>query len=674
MLPASKLTMVSWQADGGRVYHYYGDPAECRPFHEALEAAKCLVAHAGKFEAHWLRRLGYDILRWDWFDTFLAEWVILGNNHKRRPLALDETAQRYGFTGKDRYVDLAFEAGIAPEDIDSRRLITRCRRDVRVTSGIMQKQRMILAERGLEKVFRIRCLTMPVLAYIEAQPGGIYLDKARVYAEYEKHVARQRELDLAWAQLTGGINAQSRPQLAQFLYGGAVVPCKAGEPGAVEYTITTERKGVRKTTTYWATQSKSPSLRMPELTRGSGKHKEPRRKAASKQFPFGLPMTDSASMAKVAEKAKTNKQLDFFKLQEEMASISAALSKNLEFFKGVVDERDGLFFAEIRQGTTQTHRLSGRGLPQQFLQFETEKSVQSQNMPRAFKKLQTRRHPNYLCVEADAVQLEFRVAAGLTDDPVALADIKNPNFDAHIQTAAVMHEKEYDHLFAAYKAGAEKAAAIITRHGLGTSYNEIVDWRQDAKPDTYKPLYGGERGTEIQERYYTWFRQHYAVMNEKMLHWLDEVEATGKLRLPTGLTFYWDAISKPRGDSFILVDRMSKRPIKPSVFNYPVQNVATGEIVPYAVSRLVRSVVKAKLRVIFTNTVHDSVSAEVHKDDVEAYSKLVMKAFTHDCFHLLRNVFGLKDWKVPLGCEIKVGEYLGEGKGMKIDVDPTEAK
>lgn len=657
-LPESKLTMVSWQKDGGPVQHFYGDPAICREFHAALVSERTLCAHGGKFEAHWLCRLGYDPLSWDWWDTLLAEWVILGNNPRRKRLSLDATAERYGYTTKDPYVQLFFEAGVPPELIDSRRLIARCRRDVRTTSGIARTQLPIIKERQLSKVFKIRCMSMPALVLIER--GGVKLDKVRVIEQYLAHTARQRELDLGWAGLTGGINAQSRPQLAQFLYGGAVVPCKEDEPGAQQYTMVTKRKGVEKSTTYWAKPSDAPTLRMPEFTTGIGKNKKPKRKAACKQFPDGLPMTDAKTLLKLSALAKTKKQQQFFELQKEIAKVGAALSKNLEFFKGVVDEReDGIFYAEIRQGTTGTHRLSGRGLPQQFLQFEGPKSVQPQNMPRSFKKLQTHRHPDYVCVEADAAQLEFRIAAGLTGDPVALADITNSDFDAHIQTAAIMHEVPYDDLLARHRA---KDPIVSGDNG----------WRQEAKPDTYKPLYGGERGTPQQERYYKWFQEHYGVMYQTMMGWLDQVEATGELTLPTGLTFFWDFERHFRGEEVVLLDRRSKKPIKPSVFNYPVQNVATGEIVPYAVSRLVRSVVKAGLRVIFTNTVHDSVSAEVHKDDVEAYKKLVVQAFTTDCLHLLRNVFGLKDWKVPLGCEIKVGEYLGEGKGEKIDVYPEE--
>ena len=69
-------------------------------------------------------------------------------------------------------------------------------------------------------------------------------------------------------------------------------------------------------------------------------------------------------------------------------------------------------------------------------------------------------------VEIDSSQLEFRVAGFLSKDQKVYEDVKN-DVDVHAYTASI----------------------------LGVS-------RQDAKADTFKPLYGGLMGTPKQVQYY----------------------------------------------------------------------------------------------------------------------------------------------------------------------------
>ncbi len=75
------------------------------------------------------------------------------------------------------------------------------------------------------------------------------------------------------------------------------------------------------------------------------------------------------------------------------------------------------------------------------------------------------RFENGKILEGDYSQLEFRVAAFLSQDQQAMEDVNN-NVDVHAYTAEV----------------------------IGVS-------RQDAKAHTFKPLYGGTTGTEAERRY-----------------------------------------------------------------------------------------------------------------------------------------------------------------------------
>lgn len=603
--PSNRVVMVSWAINDGPVKCFHGDILAAGQFWEDFHAEQHVCAYHAKFEQHWLRRLGADIHAKTWHDPMLAEYVLLGN--QRPGLSLDKVARRYGQDAKDPVIDTLMKAGMCPSEMPADRLRARNRRDVRTMREIYRKQRKLLAERKQGAVYRTRVDLTPVLTEIEA--AGMQLDPDRVRQEYERYAGRKAELERALAELTGGINLRSSDQLAEFLYG------KLGFP---------ERKDAR------------------------GKFV---RNKPTKRWPEGKPKTDKNTLAWLAAQAKTVEQKEFIRLRAEYGKVNAALSKNLEFFQGVCQHRNCKFRAVLNQAVTATHRLSSSGL-----QIEIPglgwRGVQFQNMPREFKKLFTA-PPGYILVEADFPQLEFRTAAFLGQDAQALADISDPNFDAHVKSASVMNELDYDEAFASYKAGDKEVAAL----------------RQGAKPETFKPLYGGTKGTPAQERWYKEFQRRYSGIYSTQEGWLADVMASpkGELVLPWGMRFRWSYKTNRHGTP---IDPVTGKPIGPAVFNYPVQNLATAEIVPIALICLFRRVRQAGLDVQFVNTIHDSVIAVVAEKDVVDYNALVMECFTEAVYVYLWREYGL-EFRVPLGVEIKYGRHWGEGMTVKYD-DVTE--
>src|SRR6185437_12986694 len=114
---------------------------------------------------------------------------------------------------------------------------------------------------------------------------------------------------------------------------------------------------------------------------------------------------------------------------------------------------------------TKNHRLSSSG---------RKWKLQFQNFPRAFKKLFKARRAAWLVGEADGRQLEFRVAAHLGRDARALIDIR-ADYDVHRGTASSLLEVPFD---------------SVTK-----------EQRQDAKPETFRPLYGSKGNSERTKRY-----------------------------------------------------------------------------------------------------------------------------------------------------------------------------
>jgi hypothetical protein len=650
--PENFVVCVGWQTGTGDVEDgpaksYYGDLLECRELWDAIERTDFVVAQHCKFESHWCLRVGFDATSKLWADPMLFEWVLLGNNPKKLSLSLGAIAPRYGEKGKEQLVAALINGGVCPSEIPRQWLLQRVRDDVESTARVARKQIALLREREQLHLAALRCLMAPVLADIER--NGIGLDRERVLAAHAEYTAKYLQLKEDLDKLTGGINERSPNEMIPFVYG--VWPANATE----------ETKAAIK------------PLHFREETDRRGK---PKRGKPSKSWPDGRPKLNKYTLQALHKQAKTERQKQWLSLRESIGQAYAAISKNLDFFKGVVEESECWFYADLMQGVTATHRLSGRGKPVAFKQFRKKdrdvyKSVQGQNMPREFKSLQCSRRPGYKASDADAKQLEFRGAAFLGQDPIAIANIKDQNFDAHIQTLTVMLNGTYDDdayrdLFTRYKAG-----------------DKEVKWQRNdnalCKSHTYKPLFGGESGTPVQEAYYSWFREHYRGITEECTRWLREVETTGEHRSASGLIFRFTVTFKQYGDEVRSFDVDRKKPLKPAVFNYPVQQLSTGEIVPMVVVCLHHRIKhghslpkpKTKPQIVdayLTNTVHDSIAADVREgsDNEAAWVQQVRASFTEDALVWLHEAYGI-DFNVPLGCEISIGSHIGEGQQFSFE-------
>jgi len=365
------------------------------------------------------------------------------------------------------------------------------------------------------------------------------------------------------------------------------------------------------------------TLGFEELTKYGGK---PDRRPPNKLWPEGQPKTDAKTLVKLKARTKTQKM--FLELQKRQAKLDARLTKCLRFYKTVVDEYGGRFRAEFHQTRTETHRLSSTARQLYSSEFKTELGAQLQNQPRDYKKLFCSPEPEYEVVEVDGAQLEFRVAAFLGQDRVACAEIVAGR-DIHRFSAAELFKVD--------------ESAVDDK------------MRTAAKAETFKPLYGGRYGTDDQMRYYEAFRRKYAGITKVQAAWLHEVLQTKTLRMPWGMEF---PFPNARMD-----DRGYCRD-EPSVCNYPVQNLATAEIIPVSLTYLYWRCKLSGLRVRFVNTVHDSVVAAVHREDVEEFVELAKQAFLGDTYTYLDAVYGL-EMNVPLGLGVKAGEHWGEGAERK---------
>lgn len=311
---------------------------------------------------------------------------------------------------------------------------------------------------------------------------------------------------------------------------------------------------------------------------------------------------------------RNKRQREFIRLKKSQGELQARVSKALDKFKACCDETDGTLYFNFNQCITQTGRLSSNG---------KRYKVQGQNIQRDFKKLCKSRE-GFDIEERDYAQLEFRIAGQLSGDNQILRDI-----DEHVDVHTI-------------------TANAITEAGQATT-------RQEAKSHTFKPLYGGESGTDAERAYYELFKRKYHELTSEQDKWVNQALKSKKLTVPTGLIFYFPELKVQRSG---YVSGSTK------VKNYPVQYFATGEIVPIALIFLWSYLKEKSCRSIIINTVHDSIVTETHPDERELLYELGIKALTVDVVDYVKKLYNI-DMIIPLEIETKRGSHWGEGKVVK---------
>lgn len=560
------LLLACWSLGGDhpdavlrRTHASWGDEFSRELLSSHVEHAGFLICHNTKFELGWLKRCGVDLRKVLTFDTMIGEKVLAGN--RKVPLSLEATAARRGLGHKEATVSKLIKAGVCPSQIPTTMLETYCRKDVALTEQVFLAQREELKELALLPVAYCRNLVTPVLADIEF--NGMQLDPSRVSDTYEKYAAEYASLEEEFRQVTGGINPKSPKQMREFIYDNLKFAELEDHRGKV---LKTETGGAR---------------------------------------------TDKATLALLS--ASTPEQRKFKELAVSIAKLKVPLQNLVKMMKIAKDNPDDpRVFASFNQTLTQTDRLSSTGRRGGF---------QFQNLDRQFKRLFRAGAEGRVICEADAPQLEFRVAAFLGNDERAKADILE-GLDVHAITAST----------------------------LGVS-------RQNAKAFTFKPLYGGKSGTPREKKYYKYFRERYSSLYRTQESWTMEVVQRKSLTTITGLRFYWPDTE---------ISQSGYVTNTTSIFNYAIQSFATADIMPLVLCLIWHRLGGLGDSATIVNTIHDSIIADVADEALAEYKRVVVECFTRDIYPLLDRLYGIK-FDVPLGVGVKAGEFWSEGQEQKYE-------
>ena len=646
--PGNSLTMVGVLTDTGVEQHFPFDHCDVpnqQDYYERvqwyLDQATIIIAHNAAYDLMWLWESGF---KYDGpvFDTMLAEYVL--QRGIKEPLSLEACAERYELaTKKQDTLKEYFKQGYSTRDIPYNELCDYLSSDLNATQQLADKLMYRLNTVPDARLMDTVTLTNQVavcLARIYQRGFKVdlsVLDDVREQFEAEK-LQLEEDLQSHVRKVMGDtpINLNSPEQLSWVIYGRKVldktewaskidpymsdtefsnmmssgterlyrtIAQQCPECGGSGYIHKTKKNGQP-----YAKASRCPTcdtagfLFNPTTTLAGFKFKPPSPKWASANG-----FTTSKINLEILEGAARSKGMtdaeDFLYKVRRLSAVDTYLSSFVEGIK-THTKQDGFLHVRLLQHRTATGRLSGA-------------DPNMQNMPRGgtfpVKKVFVSRFEGGKVMEADFAQLEFRAAAYLSQDGVAIEEVST-GFDVHAYTAKV-----------------------ISDAGQPTS-------RQDAKAHTFAPLYGatGFGRTKAEAEYYTHFTEKYTGVADWHSRLAKEAIETQKITTPSGREFAFpDVVRKASGR----VSHFTQ------IKNYPVQSFATADIVPIALLHIDELLKDKKSCIV--NTVHDSIVIDVHPDEEQQVINVIDE--TNNVLpQLIAARWGV-DFNVPLLLEAKIG-------------------
>ena len=646
--PENSLTMVGILTDQGVEQHFPFDHDEHlskRDYSDRvqwyLDQATVLICHNVAHDLLWLWESGF---KYDGavFDTMLVEYVL--QRGIKEPLSLEACAERYELdTKKQDTLKEYFKKGYSTRDIPLDELTEYLSADLHATQQLADRlwRRLNTTEdAGLLSTVRLTNRVAKCLTKIYQTGFAVDLSKLDEVRDEFENEKRQLTDDLQAhvRKLMGDtpINLNSPEQLSWVIYsrkvtdkqywGNAIEPYMpdadfrsliAGGTEKIYKTIAQQCRActgtgytrkVKKNGEPFAKPNRcstcntagftfSPTSEMAGL-----KFKPPTPKWASANG-FSTSKQNLELLESAAKQRGMTDAVDFLYKVRRLSAVDTYLSS---FVEGISThtKQDGKLHVRLLQHRTATGRFSGA-------------DPNMQNMPRGgtfpVKKVFVSRFDGGKVMEADFAQLEFRTAAYLSQDEVAIEEVST-GFDVHAYTAKV-----------------------ISDAGQPTS-------RQDAKAHTFAPLYGatGYGRTKAEAAYYEHFTEKYKGVAAWHSRLAKEALTTSKIVAPSGREY-----------AFPDVERRASGRVShfTQIKNYPVQGFATGDIVPLCLLHI-EYLLQGKNSCI-VNTVHDSIVIDVHPDEEDQVINII-NSTNEELPQLITTRWGI-NFNVPLLLESKIG-------------------
>jgi len=660
--PSNTLTMVGMQrVDDGRQLRLPFDHSEAQDIEgtnhkriqSTLDRCTLLIGHNLQHDLMWLWESGF---KYDGeiYDTMLGEYLLLRGMEgllsleacairRKLPLQKQDTLKQY------------FKEGVTTRDIPLSELSTYLSYDLGTTRELYLAQLNDYSQDSSSSLVPVRDITMQtcvVLTRMYCNGFSVDLDAlADVKLLFETELADiEQRLYKQIRNLMGDtpINLNSPEQMSQVIFSRSMNSKKdwAGlfehirTPAEFKAAVKANSSAIYKTVAYQCPTCEGRKYTYKTKANGQPFAKPNRCKDCDAEgfklrnttelagLRFDAPSKEWASangfssakdnLSVLITVAITNGMEDAKNFLTDLQRMNAVSSYLSSFVGGIeaYTKQDGMLHVGLTQHITATGRFSGR-------------NPNMQNMPRGgtfpVKKAFKSRWEGGKVMEADFAQLEFRVAAFLAQDELAMEEVRT-GFDVHSYTAQVITD----------------AGEPTTRH--------------DAKAHTFAPLYGatGHGRTPAQAAYYTHFIDKYVGIAAWHKRLGDEAIRFEKITIPSGRQYGFPGTTRRKNGTVTNFTRIK---------NYPVQGFATGDIVPVVLVEIDKRLREGNFLTLLVNTVHDSIVFDVHPIEIDRMITFV-DDMNRDLHQIILGAFGI-DFNVPLLLEAKIGDNWLAQKDVK---------
>ena len=549
------------------------------------------------------------------WDTQLAEYILTGQRSKFS--SLDELATKYGYPLKEDKIKQYFQAGLGSEKIPPEELIPYLKQDVEVTWKIARDQYKIAVEQGQLTLIETQMEAMQ--ATTEMMYNGLHINKATLDAYTIEVVNEFVECKLNLEELVKDYveDINSPKQWSQFFFGGKK-KIKVKEEVGVYKNGNTKYKLVEKMVAV------KPFVDFkPDPDKVSAKTGQ-----VSVDDSVLNDMLDHTFNVEAKNIAKS--LLKYRELSKQLSTYVQGLSKHLI---------DGFIHGKLNHTATVTGRLSS-----------TNPNLQNiSNNP--IKKIFISRWVGGLIVEVDFNQLEVVALAHVTKDKQLIADIS---------AGVDIHSALYEAMF-----------------GRKPTKEE----RKPFKARTFQLIYGAgakaiakQAGCPLEEaqKFVDVFYKRYPLVGAWHQDFAKLVESSSKyLRDKEGLLekFKTCVHTTPTGRKFVFTEYYNDSSWSPKMYNfsptemknYPIQGLATGDIVPLMLGVIYRKLID-RVDVKMLNTIHDSVLFDVQAESIGDFILDIKEIFqnTHKYYE--------ETFKHPLALKLNAGVSYGENWFEMIEV------
>ena len=616
--------------------------ANARLLQTILDKTTLLIMHNAQHDLMWLWASGF---KYDGeiYDTMLAEYIL--QRGQKEPVSLLACAERRNLTfQKDDTLKKYFKEGYNTNEIPLKELTHYLGCDIdttaelflaTITEGFAKSE-----SNGMDRVrditFKV-CKTLTRMYMSGFRVDRLALQVVRKEFEQEKTDIEGR-LFTQIRELMGDtpVNLNSPEQVSQVIFSRKVIDKKewvelfdfTNDATEFKEAVAANTQLLSKTTAFscpvcngegsrykkkkdgsnFKKASKCPDclsrgyqLKKTNKLAGLGFSPPSKKWVSANGFSTGKDNLDT--LISIANTKRMTSAIQFLQDVKRLSAVTTYLSSFVEGISNYTKE-DGFLHVGLTQHITSTGRFSGR-------------NPNMQNMPRGgtfpVKRVFVSRWQGGHILEADFAQLEFRVAAYLSQDEVAMKEIAT-GFDVHSYTAKV-----------------------ISDAGQPTT-------RQVAKGHTFAPLFGasGYGRSRAEAAYYKHFTEKYqgiATWHKKLGN---EAMRHGKITTPSGRQYAFPNVERRQNGTpthFTMIK------------NYPVQGFATGDIVPVVLLEMDERL--KPLQSCLVNTVHDSTVIDVHPKEKNYVIQIIMD-MNNDLDQIIEEAYDVK-MNVPMLLEAKIG-------------------